>query len=97
MTIALTNVEIINDLKTAQRRASASQRTEARHKKHADSCDCFRCRDNRKWEQRFEALHGHEMRAYYAPKEPRAGVSASGLKEAGNYTYTASGWLKSHR
>ena len=36
--------------------------------KHGASCECFSCRDNRKWEQRFEKRHGAAMRAYYGPR-----------------------------
>ena len=96
MTVELAHVEIINEIKTGQGHAipafarAVERDTALRKRKHAESCDCFACRDNRKWNQRFEALHGAEMRAYYAPKEPQAGVSASGLEEAGHYTYTSS-------
>ena len=36
--------------------------------KHGPSCECFACRDNRKWEQRFEERYGASMRAYYGPR-----------------------------
>ena len=96
MTVDLAQMSVINGLIKRQGQAitiinQAVQRSNGqRTKRHPESCDCFHCRNNRKWERRFEELHGEEMRAYYAPKEPRAGVSAGGLKEAGHYTFTSS-------
>ena len=94
MKLELANIEIISGLQEQGKKvidfvANAVERgREERRAKHADQCDCPRCRDDRKWEQRCEELYGAEMRAYYAPREPGGlGVSACGLEEARNYSF----------
>ena len=95
MTVELAHIEIINGLIERQGQAinivaqAVARGKEQRKKRHAESCECFTCRDNRKWEQRFDALYAEQMRAYYRPVEPRAGVSASGLKEASYYNFAS--------
>jgi hypothetical protein len=47
--------------------------------------ECPRCKDNARWEEIFERKFGEQMRAYYAPRPLRMGVSAEGLTEAAAY------------
>src|SRR6266567_2648931 len=95
MTVELAHIEVINGLIKRQGQAisiiaqAVARGKERPKKRHVEACECFTCRDNRKWEQRFDALYAEEMRAYYRPVEPRAGVSASGLKEASYYAFTS--------